>query len=94
MKQSAANCSPFPENQETREQETLEPNEGNIRPFKAYNRTLVDERPKGGVLRKNFSQMRPFFKFQSQVGDDFVGAAWIGGRRLRPFVFYWSGRWG
>jgi len=75
MTQSDANYSPFPENQETHDQETLEPNGGNIRPSKLIIEHWLMERR---CTEENFSQMRPFFRFQSQVGDDFVGPAWMG----------------
>ena len=43
------------------------------------------------MLRKRFSQNETVFQVRGQVGDDFVRAAWIGGRRFRPFVFYCGG---
>ena len=48
------------------------PNWGNIRPSKSIIEHWLMERR---CAEENFSQMRPFFRFQSQVGDDFVGAA-------------------
>jgi len=35
------------------------------------------------VLRKSFSQNETVFQVRVRVGDDFVRAAWIGGRRFR-----------